>query len=63
MQVTITVSDAIVREAAACHLPVAEYVERLVDKGFAQAKDGDSVSYAIERIRTLRARSSDAPTT
>ena len=60
MQVTITVSDAIVREAAACRLPVDEFVERLVDRGFSQTKDGDSVASAIERIRTLRARSSGA---
>ncbi|MDR3741453.1 MAG: hypothetical protein P4L40_20745 [Terracidiphilus sp.] len=60
MQVTITVSDAIVREAAARRLPVAELVERLIDKGFAQARENDSVASAIERIRALRSGANDA---
>jgi hypothetical protein len=60
MQVTVTVSDEIVREAAARRLPVAEFVERLIDKGFAQAKENNSVSSAIERIRALRSGANGA---
>ena len=59
MQVTVTVSDEIVREAAACSLPVVDFVEKLIDKGFGQAKENDSVSCAIERIRALRSHTSE----
>jgi hypothetical protein len=55
MQVTLTVSDAIVREAAQQGLSVTEFVEKLVDKGFERSRQNSSVSSAIERIRALRA--------
>lgn len=58
MQVTVTVSDAIVREAAQQGLQVTEFVEKLVDKGFERvredARENSSVSSAIKRIRALR---------
>ncbi len=56
MQVTVTISDDIVREAARRGLQVTEFVEKLVDKGFEYARDNETVSSAIERIRALRAR-------
>lgn len=55
MQVTVTVSDEIVREAARRGLQVTEFVETLVDRGFDSAHEKESVSSAIERIRALRA--------
>ena len=53
MQVTITISDAIIRQAAQKGKSVAEYVEYLIDAG-AQAQGRPVVSSAIERIRELR---------
>ena len=54
MQVTVTVSDAIVREAAARSLPVIDFVESLIDKGILAASDPPKLDGAIERIRRLR---------
>lgn len=54
MQITLTISDDIVREAGARGLPVIDFVESLVDKGFAAAKDRPVLNSAIERIRALR---------
>jgi hypothetical protein len=54
MQVTVTVSDSIVREAGVRHLPVVDFVESLIDKGLAAASDRPVVTSAIERIRALR---------
>lgn len=56
MQVTVTVSDAVVREASARGLQVSEFVEQLIDKGFASSRENSSVVSAIDRIRALRAR-------
>jgi hypothetical protein len=55
MQVTVTISDAIVREAGVRSLTVVDFVEELIDKGLAQAKEPQVVSSAMERIRLLRA--------
>ncbi len=54
MQITLTVSDALVREAGARGLPVVDYVELLIDKGLAASQERNSMAEAIERIRTLR---------
>jgi hypothetical protein len=55
MQITFTVSDAIVREAAARSLPVIDFVESFIDKGMSAASDPPVLDSAIERIRRLRA--------
>jgi hypothetical protein len=54
MQVTLTISDDIVREAGIHGLPVIDFVESLVDKGLRQLREKPVVSSAIERIRALR---------
>jgi hypothetical protein len=54
MQITVTVSDAIVREAGNCGLPVIDFVESLIDKGMSAAKERPVLTSAIERIRALR---------
>jgi len=54
MLITLTVSDEIVREAGDRGLPVVDFVESLVDKGFLAAKGRPVLSSAIERIRALR---------
>ncbi len=54
MQVTVTVSDAIVREATAHSLPVVDFVESLIDKGMLAASEPPVLDNAIERIRRLR---------
>ena len=57
MQITVTVSDGIVREAGARGLAVIDFVESLIDKGMASsadAKERPVLSSAMERIRALR---------
>jgi hypothetical protein len=54
MQITVTVSDAIVREAGVRGLPVIDFVESLIDKGMSTRKEHPVVDSAIERIRALR---------
>jgi hypothetical protein len=54
MQVTVTVSDAIVREATVRGLPVIDFVESLIDKGLLAALERPVLDDAIERIRALR---------
>jgi hypothetical protein len=54
MQITVTISDAVVREAAARGATVSDFVESLIDKGMLQAKEPPVVSSAMERIRLLR---------
>lgn len=54
MQITVTVSDVIVREAAAHNLPVIDFVESLIDKGRSTSSEPVAVDSAIERIRALR---------
>jgi hypothetical protein len=64
MQITITVSDNMVREAQARGLSVQEFVESLIDKGLSVSKEVSGaqerpvMSTAIERIRALRSSSS-----
>lgn len=55
MQVTVTVSDAIVREAGVRGLPVVDFVESLIDKGMNDARPQPVLDSAVERIRALRA--------
>jgi hypothetical protein len=54
MQITVTVSDEVVREAGARGLPVIDFIESLIDRGMRTAKDRRTVDDAIERIRALR---------
>jgi hypothetical protein len=57
MQITVTISDAIVREAGTRGLAVIDFVESLIDKGMlvaAESKERPVLSSAIERIRALR---------
>ena len=56
MQITVTVSDAIVREAAAHNLPVIEFVESLIDKGRSAATEPVAVERAIERAKARGAK-------
>ena len=53
MQITLTVSDAIVREAGTRGLPVVDYLEMPIDKGMAASRERPAMSDAIERIRAL----------
>lgn len=55
MQVTITVSDAIVREAGIRSLPVVDFVESLIDKGLSETQTKPVLDSALERIRALSA--------
>jgi hypothetical protein len=54
MQVTVIVSEEIVREAAARSLPVIDFVESLIDTGLRTVRDRPLVDHAIERIRAIR---------
>jgi hypothetical protein len=54
-QVTVTISDAIVREAGVRGLPIIDYVESLIDRGQAAESAPPVLSSAIDRIRALRA--------
>jgi hypothetical protein len=58
MQVTVTVSDEIVREAGIRGLPVIDFVESLIDKGLAGVAPRPGLDHAMERIRTLRRKAS-----
>jgi hypothetical protein len=58
MQVTVTVSDEIVREAGVHGLPIVDYVESLIDRGKTAAAAPPALSSAIERIRALRSEAS-----
>ncbi|HUD13599.1 MAG TPA: hypothetical protein VMQ56_08090 [Terracidiphilus sp.] len=59
MQITVTVSDAIVREAGARGLAVIDFVESLIDKGMLAAKERPVLSSAMERIRALRSTATE----
>jgi hypothetical protein len=54
MQVTVTVSDAIVREAGIRGLSVIHFVESLIDKGMNAVQGRPVLDSAMERIRALR---------
>jgi beta-lactam-binding protein with PASTA domain len=53
MQVTVTISDGIIREAAYRGMNVIEYVESLIDKGL-QLQTRPALNSAIDRIRAIR---------
>jgi hypothetical protein len=57
MQITVTVSDALVREAGVRGLPVIDFVELLIDKGMNATAERPVLNSAIERIRALRSTS------
>jgi hypothetical protein len=62
MQITVTVSDVVVREAGARGLPVDEFIESLIDKGMLESletKERPVLNSAIERIRALRSTAID----
>jgi hypothetical protein len=59
MQITLTISDTIVREAGTRGLPVIDFVESLIDKGMLESKERPVLNSAIERIRTLRSTAVD----
>jgi hypothetical protein len=60
MQITLTISDEIVREAGDRGVPVIDFVETLIDKGMLASKDRPPVMLsAIERIRALRSTAVD----
>jgi hypothetical protein len=62
MQITVTVSDVVVREAGARGLPVDEFIESLIDKGMLESletKERPVLNSAIERIRALRTAAID----
>jgi len=54
MQITLTISDEIVREAGVRGMAVIDFVESLVDKGMSISKEKPVLNSAIERIRALR---------
>jgi len=54
MQVTVTVSDAIVRAAGVRGLPVVDFVESLIDRGLSASEGRPVLASAMERIRALR---------
>jgi len=60
MQITITVSDDMAREARSRGCSLQEFVESLVDKGLSTLKESSAaqerpvMNTAIERIRALR---------
>lgn len=59
MQITVTVSDEIVREAGARGLAIIEFVESLIDKGMVATKEKPVLSSAMERIRALRSTANE----
>ena len=61
MQITVTVPDEIVREAGARGLPVIDFLESLIDKGFNAAKERPVMTSAMERIRALRSKTAGLP--
>jgi hypothetical protein len=54
MQITVTVSDAVIREAGVRGLPILDFIESLIDKGMSAATERPVLDNAIERIRALR---------
>lgn len=54
MQITVTVSDEIVREAGSRGLPVIDFLESLIDKGFSAVRERPVLDDAMDRIRALR---------
>lgn len=63
MQVTVTISDAVVRESGVRGLSIIEFIESLIDKGMHESlgtKERPVLNSAIERIRALRTTAVDA---
>jgi hypothetical protein len=60
MQVTIVVSDEIVRQAGVRGLPVIDFVEAMIDKGIASTVERPVLSSAIDRIKALHAATAAA---
>jgi hypothetical protein len=54
MQLTVTISDEIMRKAEARWLPLADFVDLLIDNGLVEVRERNTVSSAIKRIRALR---------
>ena len=54
MQITVTVSDEVVREAGSRGLPVIDFIETLIDNGMTAVKERPVLNSAMERIRALR---------
>lgn len=54
MEITVTVPEEIVREAGVRGLPVIDFLESLIDKGFNAEKERPALTNAMERIRALR---------
>jgi hypothetical protein len=54
MQITLNISELIVREAGVRGVPVIDFVESLIDKGMLDSKERPELSNAMERIRALR---------
>jgi len=57
MQITVTVSDEIVREAGARGVAVIDFIETLIDNGMNAVKERPVLNSAMERIRALRSTS------
>jgi hypothetical protein len=60
MQVTVTISDEIVRQAADNGQNIVEYVESLIDGG-QRAQSEPALQSAIAHIRALRAEVTTMP--
>ena len=54
MEISITVSDEVVREAEARGVAVVDFVETLLAKGLDAVSDRPVLNNALERIRALR---------
>ena len=59
MQITVTISDDIVREAGVRGQAVTDFVESLIDKGMSAAKERPVLSSAMDRIKALRTTAVD----
>lgn len=59
MQVTVTISDEVVRQAADSGQNIVEYVEWLIDKG-QQTAERPALQSAIDKIRALHINSIEA---
>ena len=60
MQLTIQVKEEICREAESRGLPVIDFVESLIHRGFVVELERPAVNSAIERIRALRSANAGA---
>jgi hypothetical protein len=54
MQITVTVSDELVREAGARGVSVLDFIETLIDNGMSAVKERPVLNSAMDRIRALR---------